>query len=105
MTTIAQDSSDVDCLTKPVRPVLHTSQAKTTASEPQERKCHRPDEESTSKTSSLYSKSHGKCLMAEEKKKSRKSESEFEEEEDLDLDNPSKKDMIKIKKLFERIQE
>jgi hypothetical protein len=46
--------------------------------------------------------------MTKEKKmkKSKKIESEKEEEEDdLGLDNLSKKDMIKIKKLFERVQE
>jgi hypothetical protein len=46
--------------------------------------------------------------MTKEKKmkKSKKIESEKEEEEDdLGLDNLSKKDMVKIKKLFERIQE
>jgi hypothetical protein len=37
---------------------------------------------------------------------SKKSESENEEEEDdLDLDNISKKDIVKIKNLFERVQE
>jgi hypothetical protein len=45
-------------------------------------------------------------MAKEKKKKSKKSESENkEEEDDLDLDNLSKKDMVKIKKLFERVQE
>jgi hypothetical protein len=56
----------------------------------------------------LSYKSHGKCLMAKDKKKKKpqRTESEKEEEEcDLDFAKLSKKDMIKIKKLFERIQE
>jgi hypothetical protein len=80
------------------------------ASEDKKSKCHRPNEASTSQTSSLSlsSKRHEKCLMTKEKKmkKSKKIESEKEEEEDdLGLDNLSKKDMVKIKKLFERVQE
>jgi hypothetical protein len=45
--------------------------------------------------------------MAKDKKKKKpqKTESEKEEECDLDFAKLSKKDMIKIKKLFERIQE
>jgi hypothetical protein len=40
------------------------------------------------------------------KKKSKKVESEEEDDEyDLDFDKLSKKEMIKIKKLFERLQE
>jgi hypothetical protein len=77
-------------------------------SEERKSKRHQPNEESTSPTSSLFSKSHGKCLMAKDKKKkrSKRCESKFEEEEDdLDLDNLSKKDIVKIKKLFKRIQE
>jgi hypothetical protein len=74
-------------------------------SEERKSKSHRPNEESTSQTSSLSSKSYEKCLIAKNKKKYKKSESEFEEEEDdLDLDNLSKKDIVKIKKLFERVQ-
>jgi hypothetical protein len=39
------------------------------------------------------------------KKKATKVEREEEEEYDLDFDKLSKKDMIKIKSLFERLQE
>jgi hypothetical protein len=87
------------------------SLAKTAASKLQKRKCHRPNEESTSQISSLPFATHGKCLIAKDKKKkkAKKVESEEEEEEDdaydLDFDNPSKKDMVKIKRLFERLQE
>jgi hypothetical protein len=39
------------------------------------------------------------------KKKPKKVETEEDDECDLDFDKLSKKDMIKIKKLFERLQE
>jgi hypothetical protein len=61
-----------------------------------------------SQTSSLPSASHGECLMAKgmKKKKPKKVESKDKEdkENDLDFDKLSKKDMIKIKNLFERLQ-
>jgi hypothetical protein len=62
-----------------------------------------------SQTSSLPSASHGECLMAKgmKKKKPKKVESKDKEEDkenDLDFDKLSKKDMIKIKNLFERLQ-
>jgi hypothetical protein len=74
-----------------------TRQVKATTSKLQKSKSHRPNEESTSQTSSLSYKSHGKCLMAKGKKKKKKKKNY------LDFDNLSKKDMIKIKRLFERI--
>jgi hypothetical protein len=104
--TTAQDSSDADCLTKPVK---HIGQAKIATSKLKKSKRHQPNEESTSQTSSLYYKNHGKCLMDKDKKKKKpkkiESEEEEEEEYDLDFDKLSMKDMIKIKSLFERIQE
>jgi hypothetical protein len=108
--TIAQYSRGADCLIKPVRSVGQTGQsglAKTASSKLQRRKRHRPNEESTSQTSSLPSTSHGKCIMAKDKKKkkSKKVESEKEDEYDLVFDKLSKKDMINIKRLFERLQE
>jgi hypothetical protein len=61
-----------------------------------------------SQTSSLPSASHGECLMAKgmKKKKPKKVESKDKEdkENDLDFDKLSKKDMIKIKNLFARLQ-
>jgi hypothetical protein len=62
------------------------------------------NQSSTSHTSSLPSASHEKCLMAKGKKKKKpmKVESEEEEEYDFDFDKLSKKDMIKIKNLFEK---
>jgi hypothetical protein len=52
---------------------------------------------------------HRKCLMAKSNKKEKPTKDEREEEEDneydLDFDKLSKKDMIKIKSLFERLQE
>jgi hypothetical protein len=109
--TIAQDSRVADHLTKLIRSVGQTSQtdlAKTTASNLQRRKCHRSNEDSTSQTSSLPFTNHEKCLMAKDKKKkkSKKVENEEEEEEDkynLDFDKLRKKDMIKIKRLFETL--
>jgi hypothetical protein len=85
--------------------------AKTTSSNLKRRKRHRSNGESTCQASSLPSASHGKCLMAKDKKnkKSKKVESEEEEEEDdeydLDFEKLSKKEMIKNKSLFERLQE
>jgi hypothetical protein len=64
------------------------------------------NQSSTSHTSSLPSASHEKCLMAKGKKKKKpmkvESEEEEEEEYDFDFDKLSKKDMIKIKNLFEK---
>jgi hypothetical protein len=61
-----------------------------------------------SQTNSLPSASHGECLMSKgmKKKKPKKVESKDKEdkENDLDFDKLSKKDMIKIKNLFERLQ-
>jgi hypothetical protein len=87
-----------------------TGLAKTASSRLQRRKHHRSNEESTFQTSSLPSAIHGKCHMAKDKKKKpKKVEGEEEEEEedeyDLDFNRLSKKDMIKIKKFFERLQE
>jgi hypothetical protein len=111
-TTRAQDSRGVGCLIKPVRPVGKTGGlAKSAGSRLQKEKHHRSNQNSTSQTSPLPSASHGKCLMAKGKKKKKptkdKREEEEEEEEedeyDLDFDKLSKKDMIKIKSLFERL--
>jgi hypothetical protein len=112
-TTAVQDSREADCLTKSVRPVEQTGQtdmAKSAGTKLQRRKRHQSNQNSTSQTTSLPSASHGECLMAKGKKKKKptkvKSEDEEEDEEDdLDLDNLSKKDMTKIKNLFERLQE
>jgi hypothetical protein len=85
--------------------------AKSADSRLQRNKRHQSNQNSSSQTSSLPYASHGECLMAEgmKKKKSKKIESkdeeEDEEENDLDFDKLSKKDMIKIKNIFERLQE
>jgi hypothetical protein len=111
-TTTSQDSRGVGCLIKSVRPVGKTGQtslAKSAGSRLQKRKHNRSNQNSTSHTSPLPSASHGKCLMAKGKKKKKPTKDEREEEEDneydLDFDKLSKKDMIKIKSLFERLQE
>jgi hypothetical protein len=117
-TTVAQDSRGAGCLIKPIRPVGKTDGlSKSAGSRLQKRKRHRSNQNSTSQTSSLPSASHGKCLMAKVKKKKKPMKDEREEEEeeeekeedddeyDLDFDKPSKKDMIKIKSLFKRLQE
>jgi hypothetical protein len=104
-TTTAQDSRGVGCLIKAVGKTGQTGLAKSTGSRLQRRKRHRSNQNSTSQTSPLPSTSHGKCLMAkgEKKKKPTKDEREEEEDEyDLDFDKLRKKDMIKIKSLFER---
>jgi hypothetical protein len=108
-TTATQDLRGAGCLIKPVRLVGKTDQtglAKSAGSRLQKRKRHRSNQNSISQTSSLHSASHGKCLMAKcnKKKKSTKDEREEEEDEyDLDFDKLSKKGMIKIKSLFERL--
>jgi ribosomal protein L12E/L44/L45/RPP1/RPP2 len=87
--------------------------AKSAGSRLQWKKHHRLNPNSSSQTSSLSSASHGECFMAKgmKKKKPKKVESKEEEEEeeeeenDFDFDKLSKKDMIKIKNLFERLQE
>jgi hypothetical protein len=110
-TTVAQNSRGVGCLIKPIRPVGKTGQSgltKSARSRLQKRKRHRSNQNSTSQTSPLPSASHGKCLMAKGKKKKKPMKDEREEEEDeynLNFDKLSKKDMIKIKSLFERPQE
>jgi hypothetical protein len=118
-TTTAQDSRGASCLIKLVRPFGKTGQtglAKSAGSRLQKGKRHRSNQNSTSQTSPPPSVSHAKCLMAKGKKKKKptKDESEEEEEEDddddedeydLDFDKLSKKDMIKIKSLFEILQE
>jgi hypothetical protein len=112
-TTTAQDSRGAGCLIKPVIVVGKTGQtglAKSAGSRLQKGKCHRSNQNSTYQTSSLPSASHGKCLMAKGKKKKKTTKDEREEEEeddeyDLDFDKLSKKDMITIKSLFERLQE
>jgi hypothetical protein len=107
-TTAAQDSRGVGCLIKPVGKIGQTSLAKSADSRLQKRKRHRSNQNSTSQTSPLPSASHVKCLMAkgERKKKPTKNEREEEEDDDeydLDFDKLSKKDMIKMKSLFERL--
>jgi hypothetical protein len=121
-TTAAQDSRDAGCLIKPIRPVGKTGQtglAKSAGSRLQKRKCHRSNQNLTSQISPLPSASHGKYLMAKGKKKNKPTKDESEEEEedddddeeeeedeyDLNFDKLSKKDMIKIKSLFDRLQE
>jgi hypothetical protein len=115
--TAAQDSRGVGYLIKPVRPVGkigQTSLAKSAGSRLQRRMRHRSNQNSTSQTSPLSSVSHRKCLMAKGKKKNKptkddredkEEEEEKEDEYDLDFDKLSKKDMIKIKSLFERLKE
>jgi hypothetical protein len=111
-TTVVQDLREADCLTKPIRQVVKTSQngmAKSAGSRLQRKKRHQSNQNSTSQTSSLPSTSHGKCLMAkgkQEKKPLRvESEEEEEDKDDLEFDKLSKKDMIKIKRLIEKIEE
>jgi hypothetical protein len=105
--TTTQDSSDADCLTKPVKHTAHTGMAKTTNSEPQKIKCHRQIEESISQSSSLSVKGHEMCFMAKEnKKKTIVSEDKEEKEDyDFDFDKLNKKYMIKIKNIFQKVQE
>jgi hypothetical protein len=91
-----------------------TGMAKLAAPKLQKRKRYRSNQNSTSQTSSLPSTSHGECLMAKGKKKKKptkvQSEEEKEEDEevddeyDFDFDKLSKKDIIKIKNLFEKVQ-
>jgi hypothetical protein len=110
--TTTQDSRGADCLIKPVRligKIRQTGLAKSAGSRLQKRKCRRSNQNSTSQTSPLPSASHGKCLMAKGKKKKKPTKDERKEEEDddefdLNFDKLSKKDMIKIKSLFERLQ-
>jgi hypothetical protein len=111
-TTTTQNSRGASCLIKPVRSVGKTSRtglAKSAGSRLQKGKRHRSNQNSTSQTSPLPSASRGKCLMAKGKKKKKPTKDESEEEEDdeydLDFNKLSKKDMIKIKSLFERLQE
>jgi hypothetical protein len=112
-TTAVQNSREADCLTKPVRPVVQTNQtgmAKSAGSRLQRKKRHRSNQNPFSQTISLPSASHGECLIAKgmKKKKSKKIESKEEEdgeENNLNFDKLSKKDMIKIKNLFKRLQE
>jgi hypothetical protein len=95
-----------------------TGLAKSAGSRLQKRKRHRSNQNSTFQTSPLPSASHGMCLMAKGKKKNKPMKNESEEEEDddeddeeeedeydLDFDKLIKKDMIKIKSLFERLKE
>jgi hypothetical protein len=112
--TAVQDSRDADYLTKPIRLVGQIGQtglAKTAHVRLQRRKHHRSNGEPTSQTSSLPFASHRKCLMAKYKKKNKTKKVESEKEEegddeyDLDFDKLSKRDMIKIKSLDERLQE
>jgi hypothetical protein len=113
-TTAAQDSRGAGYLIKSIRSVEKTGQfglAKSAGSRLQRRKHHRSNQNSTSQTSPLPSASHWKCLMAKGKKKKKPTKDEREEEEeeddgyDFDFDKLSKKDMIKMKSLFERLQE
>jgi hypothetical protein len=88
--------------------------AKSASSRLQKGKRHPSNQNSTSQTSPPPSVSHGKCLMAKGKKKKKPMKDEMEEEKeeeeeeddeyDLDFDKLSKKDMIKIKSLFEILQ-
>jgi hypothetical protein len=110
--TAAQDSRGAGCLIKSVRLVGKTGQtglAKSAGSRLQKRKRHWSNQNSTSQTSPMPSARHRKCLMAKSNKKEKPTKDEREEEEDneydLDFDKLSKKDMIKIKSLFERLQE
>jgi hypothetical protein len=110
-TTTVQYSREADCLTKLVKPVVKTSQigmAKSAGSRLQRKKHHQSNQNLTSQTSSLPSTSHGKCLMAkgkQEKKPPRVESKEEEDKDDLEFDKLSKKDIIKIKRLIERIEE
>jgi hypothetical protein len=107
-TTAVQDSREANCLAKSVRPVVKNGQAKSAGSRLQRRKCHRSNQNSASQTSSLPSRSHGKWLMAKGKQEKQPPRVESEEEEDkddLEFDKLSKKDMIKIKRLIEKIKE
>jgi hypothetical protein len=107
-TTIAQDSRGAGCLIKPVEKIGQTDLAKSAGSRLQRIKCHRSNQNSICQISPLPSASHGKCLMAKDKKKKKPMKDEREEEEDeydFDFDKLSKKDMIKIKSLFERLRE
>jgi hypothetical protein len=110
-TTSVQDSREADCLTKPVRPVVkigQTGMAKSAGSRLQRKKRHRSNQNLTSQTSSLSSTSHGKWLMAKGKQEKKPPKVESKEEEgkyDLEFDKLSKKDMIKIKRLIEKIEE
>ena len=63
-------------------------------------KCHRPNEESTSQS---LNKSHNSCFMAKRKEKSKKVESESED--DFELDKLRKKDVNKVIKLVEMVEE
>jgi hypothetical protein len=58
--------------------------AKTTGSSLKTWKRHRSNKESASQASSLPSASHGKCLMAKDKKKKKPKKVESEEEEEKD---------------------
>jgi hypothetical protein len=80
---------------------------KSAGSRLQRKKRHRSNQNSTSQISSLPSTSHGKCLMAKDKqeKKPLRVESEEEDKNDLEFNKLSKKYMIKIKRLIERIEE
>jgi hypothetical protein len=105
-TTVAQDSRGAGCLIKPVRKTSQTGLTKSAGLRLQKRKRHRSNQNLTSQTSPLPSACHGKCLMTKGKKKKKPTKDEREEEEDeydLDFDKLSKKDMIKIKSLFERL--
>jgi hypothetical protein len=85
-----------------------TGRAKSGALKLQKRKRYRSNQNSTSQTSSLPSTSHGECLMAKGKKKKKPMKverKEVDDEYDFDFDKLSKKDMIKIKNLFEKVQE
>jgi hypothetical protein len=108
-TTTAQDSRSASSLAKLVRPVGQTGLDKSAGSRLQRRIHHQSNKESTSQTSSLPSENHGKCLMAKHKKKKKPKKVGRKEEEDdkcgLDFDKLSKKDMIKLKSLFERLEE
>jgi hypothetical protein len=110
-TTTLQDSREANCLTKSVR-LVWLSQL---AQDFRERSTIDQIKIQLLKPAlyllqvSLPSTSHGECLMAKGKKKKKpmkvKSEEEEEDENDLAFDKLSKKDMIKIKNLFERLQE
>jgi hypothetical protein len=80
--------------------------AKSAGSRLQRKKRHRSNQNSTSQTSSLPYTSHGKCIMAKRKqeKKPPRVESEEEDKDDHKFNKLSKKNMIKIKRLIERIE-
>jgi hypothetical protein len=83
--------------------------AKSAGPKLQKRKRHRSNQNSTSQNNSLPFVSHRECLMAKGNKKKKpmkvesKEEQDDDDEDDLDFEKVIKKDIIKIKNLFERL--